>query len=951
MKMKLLRLISGVLLATLTATTASAQVLARDDAAAYTTIVNNSGWAFSTTTNGGYGFNPWVFRTNGLNFSGFYVKGDETQIGTTNTKAWGMYANSNNTVGVKSAAFRSFTNALPVNSVFKIKWRNLGIGGADHLGGFALRNGNANSAVTDADPAAARFAFYYLGGLDDNFRYFDGNGGNATGLGFGSGPFELSFILLTTDTYRLIVKNGAGSTVITNYEGTLAGTGTIDSLSLFAFATDGDQIFNALEISTTSLIAPVIQNVSPANGSAYVLSSAPVTFEVASPFSGVSSNNISLSLNGTTVTGLGFTGSNGFWSVTKSGALAPNVTYNARVIATDANGNRATNDFSFNTWTESNFFIEAEAYNYTSGNYIPSPFPGQYDTLGGFVGATNGVDFLEFTDAGTNGYRTLDPVDLERSGDLLDHAGYAGFALENWMLSYVQQGEWQNYTRRTSNTTYNVYARISAGGNNPVMLMERLANPTATSSNQPLAALGTFVGTNTGNIVSNFTFVPLKDFNSSNVLVRFSTSSLTTNTFRLTRIGDGYNFDYLIFVPSTDASTLRPYLATGFPFPNAANVEPDQTISFTIANRQTTVTAASIKLYVNNVNVTGSTTTSSNAAGTFVSYTPATLYAAGTNIVRAEYTDSGSVSQTNNWQFTVANIPVIPTSYALPSAGANRGFAIRVAKATNSADLALFPLTFARIENHLANLINDPNTGLPFFNEAGGPNGNGRYYETNAINYNQAVGFGDSGIAGDVLFPYVAQTNLGSYTDDPDFISMEAIAYAQLTPGIYKWAVRSDDGFRLTFGTGANPTNLNLAEFIGGRGDGTPSEFEFIVQTNGLYPFRLIYHEGTGFASCELYSINRANGTQILINDLANGAAVQTFRDVPVTILNSAHSGSSSTFSFATQAGRTHTVQYRDSLTTGTWQTLTVVAGSGSATNITDSAATAASRFYRVSSQ
>src|SRR6185503_12852854 len=161
-------------------------------------------------------------------------------------------------------------------------------------------------------------------------------------------------------------------------------------------------------------------------------------------------------------------------------------------------------------------------------------------------------------------------------------------------------------------------ARMSGGGNQPVIRMDRLANSTATTSNQPLATLGPFVSPANFNIISNYTFVPLRDFFSSNVLVRFSTSSATTNTFRLTRIGDGYNLNYLIFVPSTDTSTQRPYISAGFPFPNAGNVEPDQTISFTIANRQTTVTPASIQLFVNNVNVTGSITTTNNAAGCVV---------------------------------------------------------------------------------------------------------------------------------------------------------------------------------------------------------------------------------------------------------------------------------------------------------------------------------------------
>jgi hypothetical protein len=405
-------------------------------------------------------------------------------------------------------------------------------------------------------------------------------------------------------------------------------------------------------------------------------------------------------------------------------------------------------------------------------------------------------------------------------------------------------------------------------------------------------------------------------------------------------------------VPSTDTSTQRPYISAGFPFPNAGNVEPDQTISFTIANRQTTVTPASIQLFVNNVNVTGSITTTNNAAGCVVNYAPPSYYPIGSNTtVRVVFTDSGSVSQTNQWQFSVVNIPTIPSISALAGSGANRGFNVHVSKATNSASPALFPNSSARAQNHLANLIIDPNTSQPFFNEAGGPSGNGRYAETNAINYNQATGFDPSGLAGDVNFPFVAQTLDGSYTNDPDFISLEAIAYAQLSPGIYKWGVRSDDGFRLTFGAASNPTNLVVSEFEGGRDDGTPTESEFIIQTAGLYPFRLLYYEGTGFASLELYSVNRTSGQAILLNNLTNGAAIVTFRDVPITILNPAHAGNTTTFSFLTQAGRTHAVEYKNALTNGIWQVLQTVGGNGSLTNITDNTASGASRYYRISTQ
>ena len=57
-------------------------------------------------------------------------------------------------------------------------------------------------------------------------------------------------------------------------------------------------------------------------------------------------------------------------------------------------------------------------------------------------------------------------------------------------------------------------------------------------------------------------------------------------------------------------------------------------------------------------------------------------------------------------------------------------------------------------------------------------------------------------------FPYIpaAATN--------NFIAMEALFYLQLTPGVYTFAVRSDDGFRFTVGPTVCDTNQVIAEYI-----------------------------------------------------------------------------------------------------------------------------------------
>ena len=694
----------------------------------------------------------------------------------------------------------------------------------------------------------------------------------------------------------------------------------------------------------------MIQNLSPTNGSAYVLSSSQFSFDVSAPYAAVTSNGVTLAINGANQTNLSFTGSGtADLHAVLNTPLLDNLLYNGTIVATDTNGNRATNTFTFNTWRSlDNPFIEAADYNYYSGNFPQAAFPDVYDSLFNDPGS-NGVDYLEYDTTGSdhpNVYRTGDLPQIEYCGDTLDHAGYIANSLPIYDLGYIQRYEWENYTRILSNTTYNVYARMAgfdSFGNSPTMLLERSANPTATTANQPRAALGTFVCPNTGGI-ADYTFVPLADFFGNPVEVRFP----GTNTFRCTSLADdgSYNFAYLILVPSTDTNTLRPFISAGFPYPGVTGVAPDQDISFTIANRQTAVVPATIQLYVNGTNVTSAITLSNNTAGTVVNYQPPTpLLLGATNTLAAVFND-GTVTISNQWQFAVENVQVITNAYAVAlGSGADSGFAIHIYKVADSAPASLFTSIFTA-ESELSGTITNTGTGQPYPNLAGGPNGDGRCLETNTLNYD--ITGNPSGSFTFVTkspFPYIpaAATN--------NFIAMEALFYLQLASGIYTFAVRSDDGFRLTVGPTVCDTNQVLAEYILDRSNADPSTFNFVVQTNGLYPMRLLYWQGQDGGSLEFYSIDRLTGAATLINDPANPSAIKAYPALKTTLTHVGHSGQTTTFNFQTEGCRTHFVQYKNSLTDAQWQSLTTIMGDGTVATVTDSTASGNSRFYRVETQ
>ncbi len=926
---------------------ARAQLAGQDNAAqpAYGT-----GWV--NGTNGGFGFKSWALTNNdgaGGGFAGAFIGGSGIGSVDTSGKSFGMYANSGSYNF--SVAYRALSNSLSTTNVFRFKMKNEGIA-TDNYIGFSIRNGTAQSAVgTSAlsDMAAigadSRFSFYFQGGLN-NYLIWDGSSVFDTGIPYTGAGLTLEFALRTADTYRLVVKSADGTVTKAVFDDMpLQGSGTIDSFALYNLNAGGggNLYFNQFELNSTFLVPPEIVNFSPTNNSTFLSTNTAISFDVTSAFSSVSNSAIKVVINGATNTSATFSGTPASNHVNIAGPLPDNTLFNVVVTATDANGNKATSTFSFNTWRADNPYFEVEDYNFSKGQYGDNFSIGQPNQFYANLIGSNTIDYLEYDTTGTNhpnAYRPTDLPQIEVCSDV-DHANFAANGFQDYNLGFVNNGEWLNFTRRMSNATFAVYARMAGLSGSSTMLLERLASPTATTTNQSRAALGTFVCPNTGNAQA-FVFVPLKDMFGNVVQIRFP----GTNTFRTTSFAPdgGYNLNYLMLAPLTNASTLRPYIASGFPYPGSTGVTPDQTVTYTVANRQTSVVTN--RLYLNGTEVTSAITVATNAAGSVVTYHPTPFMLINATNTLTAIVGDGSVLQTNTWTFTTANIQTIPAGYAVSTnSGQGTGFAIHTFKITNSAPTTLFTSIFTA-ESELAGTIINTNTSLPYPNEAGGPNGDGRYWETGSLNYD--ITGNPSGSFTFVTkspFPGVPAAATNNY------IAMEARFYALLNPGIYSFAVRSDDGFRSTVGPTVCDTNMVLAEYILDRGNGTPTTYSFAVTATGLYPMRVLYWQGQFGGNIEFYSINRSNGVSTLINEAGNPSAVRTYPALKANVSNLAHAGNTTTFTFQTEACRTHLVQYVNSLTNANWQLLKTVAGSGSTTNIIDNTATGNARFYRIVTQ
>jgi hypothetical protein len=155
------------------------------------------------------------------------------------------------------------------------------------------------------------------------------------------------------------------------------------------------------------------------------------------------------------------------------------------------------------------------------------------------------------------------------------------------------------------------------------------------------------------------------------------------------------------------------------------------------------------------------------------------------------------------------------------------------------------------------------------------------------LNWHEQAAGGTTGgnFAGDTAIPGIPGT-----TGSGDYFVMEATGFMQLPAGTHRLGVNSDDGFKLTFGTGINPldkfTPLQVAILDGTRGFAN-TEVNVTVSTAGIYPFRLIWWENTGANSgVEFFNFapGTTSGTRYLVNDAAQANAFKTYRELVTPI-------------------------------------------------------------------
>lgn len=605
---------------------------------------------------------------------------------------------------------------------------------------------------------------------------------------------------------------------------------------------------------------PEMANVLPIDKSSFLDSNTSISFSARS-LVGLSTTPAKMVVNGVDVTSkLVVTGSTSTRVITYGGPLPANALVNVEVTLTDNAGGVSAQTFNYDTFSSSNLTVEAEDFNFSSGKFIDKPVLSSTAADNNYIDkvGVEGIDEHNPSEGGAqHAYRAYDnsvtpatgesvgtqiTTDTNRPQYIVAQVNDPG--VSDYNVGWVDAGEWWNYTRTVDAGYYKIYSRLAYSGSGAFSARLDRVMSDASAANQTTWPVGMFACTSTGD-GQKFQFFPGTDAFGNDLILPVSGK----NTLRVTAITSGFNANFYMFVPVAKTGTLAPYVASVVPAASATSQMPNAPISVKISDRETKVVPSSIKLFVDNVQVNA--VTNKTAAGATVEYIPASFYPAGTNItVTLVYSDDGatSITTTNTWTFSTLNITtVIPASYALPyDSGVTKGMSVRLVHTVEAQ-----PNTTVFAEDSLAgkHTINYQGAG---------------YYPT--FNFNGAGG--DAGNIGGDVNPV---TDFG-LPDQLNYV-MEAVTYIALKPGAYKMNVASDDGYRVTVGAEAHQIGLVISDSAGAVAN---TDFQFLVQTNGLYPFRLMFEEGTGGNYCD-WSGYTIDGTRYLIGN-ANLTEMPAYR-------------------------------------------------------------------------
>jgi hypothetical protein len=349
--------------------------------------------------------------------------------------------------------------------------------------------------------------------------------------------------------------------------------------------------FMLVPVDPTYKPLPFVSAITP-DGNASVFAYSNVLSFTANSVPGITSDKVSVTLNGFPATHLAFSGSSHALNVTCP--LATNIMYSVVIKLTDANGT-STYTSTIGNFPPNSYTFECEDWDYNSGNYIDNP------PVDAYAGLTS-VDGVDAHNTGSNSttYRPDNPgLSNETCGDQ-QRPQYATAGKSDYDIGWTGGGIWANYTRTYPAGTYNVYLRAS-GMTSPVQNdATRLLWVTSGvgTPNQTTSGIGTFNVPYTGSW-QTYTWAPCVDASGFPVQV---TTTGATSTFQLAEDNGGWNGNFLMLVA---ADTVKPVLSKVYPN-GSAMFQRTNTFSF-VASSPAGIEPSTIVVTLNGVVVSGLT--------------------------------------------------------------------------------------------------------------------------------------------------------------------------------------------------------------------------------------------------------------------------------------------------------------------------------------------------------
>jgi len=334
----------------------------------------------------------------------------------------------------------------------------------------------------------------------------------------------------------------------------------------------------------------------------------------------------------------------------------------------------------------------------------------------------------------------------------------------------------------------------------------------------------------------------------------------------------------------------KPYVVSVHPKPTPylrpvpSDIQPDTEISVVWQDGQNTLTASSVKIYLNEQMV--NTETTRDGRQTTVKVLGNDLLLASTNYnVKVTATDSSGAELSKQWRFKVTDYRLVEASDIATEPGSlSEGFIARSAQAPAESAIRH---DFKRATFQLAGILVD-DLGTKVANEAIKGELEGGFDAYDLIDFEKSSSpFGN--FSNDDFFPGIP----GSGDHDALFAT-EILSYLELQKGVHTFGVNvhvgkpdqnDEDQFRVFIGL--NPRDYfskSLGEFeltlLGFKDGPNDTTFDFSVEKEGLYPVRIVYWNKTRGAGLEFYSVDRETGEKILVNDLDDERAVKAFYNV-----------------------------------------------------------------------